>query len=48
MAATGIANQLSTFQISVKYIVYTPFMAASIQKNTVSVEEWIAVTTFVK
>ena len=32
-----------------KYIVYLQFMAASaLQKNTVSIEEWMAATTFVK
>ena len=36
-------------EISVKYIVYTQFMTASaLLKNTVSIEEWIAATTFVK
>ena len=29
VAATGIANELNTFQMLVKYIVYTKFMAAS-------------------
>ena len=29
MAATEIANQLNTFQIPVKYIAYTQFLAAS-------------------
>ena len=40
MAATGIANSLNTFQIPVKYIVYTQFMAVSAPlKKTLSNEE---------
>ena len=40
VAATGIVNYLNTFQISVKYIVYTQFIAASaLLKNTISIEE---------
>ena len=39
-AETGIVNQLNTFQISVKYFVYTQFMAASaLLRNTMSTEE---------
>ena len=35
--------------MSVKYIVYRQFMAASaLPKNTISIEEWKAATTFVK
>ena len=46
-AETGIVNQLNTFQISVKYFVYTQFMAASaLLKNTMSIEEWITAATF--
>ena len=46
-AETGIVSQLNTFQTSVKYIVYTQFMAASaLLKNTVSIEEWMAAATF--
>ena len=38
VAATGIANYLNTFQIPVKYIVYTKFMAASaLLKKTLSI-----------
>ena len=49
MAATGTVNKLNTFQIPVKYIVYTQFMAASgLLRNTVSIEEWIAAATLVK
>ena len=49
VAATGIANQLNTFQIPVKYIVYAQFMVAnSLLKNTVSIEEWMTAATFVK
>ena len=49
VAATGIANQLNTFQIPVKYIVYAQFMVAnSLLKNTVSIEEWMTAVTFVK
>ena len=40
MVATGIANSLNTFQIPVKYIVYTQFMAVSAPlKKTLSNEE---------
>ena len=46
-AETGIVNQLNIFQISVKYTVYTQFMAASaLLKNTVSIEEWMTAATF--
>ena len=46
-AVTGIVNQLNTFQISVKYFVYTQFMAASaLLKNTMSIEEWMTAATF--
>ena len=49
VAATGIANKLNTFQMSVKYLVYTQFMAANaLLKSTVSIEEWMTATTFVK
>ena len=49
LAATGIANQLNTFQIPVKYIVYSQFIAASaLFKKTLSIEEWMAAATFVK
>ena len=38
VAVTGIANYLNTFQIPVKYIVYTKFMAASaLLKKTLSI-----------
>ena len=46
-AETGIVNQLNTFQISVKYIVYTQFMPASAPlKNTLCIEEWMTAATF--
>ena len=46
-AETGIVNQLNTFQISVKYFVYTQFMAASaLLRNTMSTEEWMTAATF--
>ena len=46
-AETGIVNELNTFQISVKYFVYTQFMAASaLLKNTMSIEEWMTTATF--
>ena len=42
VAATGIAEELNTFPISAKYIVYTQFVGASVLlKNTVSIEEWV-------
>ena len=44
---TGTVNELNTFQISVKYIACTQFIAASaLLKNTVSIEEWMAAVTF--
>ena len=46
-AETGIVNQLNTFEISVKYIAYTQFMAASaLLKNTLCIEEWMTAATF--
>ena len=49
VTAVGIANLLNTFQIPVKYIVYTQVMAVSaLFKKTLSIEEWIAAATFVK
>ena len=39
----------STFQIPVKYIVYTQFLAANaLLKKTLSIEELMAAATFVK
>ena len=39
----------STFQIPVKYIVYTQFLAASaLLKKTLSIEEFMDAATFVK
>ena len=49
MGGTGIANWLNTFQIPVKYIVYTKFLAASaLFLKNLSIEEWMAAATFMK
>ena len=49
VAAIGIVNWFNIFQISVKYNVYKQFVTASdLLKNTLSVEEWMVATTFVK
>ena len=49
MAASAPLKQKSASNRSVKFILYMKFMVASaLQSNSVSVEDWLAATTFVK
>ena len=49
MAESALVKQQNALnKISVKYIVYTQFMAASAPvKNIVFIDEWMVATTFV-
>ena len=48
-ASVPMNNNTPYIEISVKCIVYTQYVTASaLLKNTVSIEEWLAATTFMK
>ena len=49
MAANAPLKQKSALNRSMKFILYMQFMVATaLLRNSVSVEEWLAATTFVK